>query len=232
MLVIIACMLQELLQNPPPKTDLDMEDLATLADSFSFNEIRKRSMQSRFCSILCETTCDQDALLNYVGIVVPFGHMSLFVTFAPSMDDTLRTSLRKEVRIALRSHKAIFYQGGLVLSVSTSISLLPAALFQLALLTLLCIHQEDSVPTPAERPRTISDVIADIPPQGHAPWLARLLHHCPFDTADGFRPLQWLNPSLAYEEENVAWVSSGNMRSIKHNGTLSFCPGAIINGQP
>jgi hypothetical protein len=153
LLVIIACRLQQLLQNPPPETELDMEDLATLADSFSFNEIKKRSLQSRFCSNLCATTNDQDTLLNCGGIVVPFGHMSLFVIFALSMDDTMRTSLPKEVRIALRSHKALFYQWGLVLNVSASIPLPPAALFQLALLTLLCIHQGDAMPTPTERPR-------------------------------------------------------------------------------
>ncbi len=80
--------------------------------------------------------------------MVPFGHMSLFVTFALSMDATLRTSLTKEVRIALRSHKALFYQRRLVLSVSASIPLPPKALFQLTLWILLCIHQGDAVPTP------------------------------------------------------------------------------------
>ncbi len=131
--------------------------------------------------------------------MVPFGHISLFVTFASSMDDTLRTSLPKEVRIALRSQKALFYQEGLVLSVSASIQLPPQALLQRALLTLICIHQGDMVPTPTERPRQISDVIAEVPSQGHAPWLARLLENSPIDTADGFRPLPWLTPSLAIE---------------------------------
>jgi hypothetical protein len=129
MLVLIACKLQQLLQDPPPDEEVDREDLADLVDSFSFSEIRKRSLQSRFCSALCETTSDQDTLLNFGGVVLPFGPMSLFVTFAPSMDDTLRTSLTKEVRIAPRSHKALFYQGGLVLSVSSSIPLTPSALF-------------------------------------------------------------------------------------------------------
>ena len=84
-----------------------------LADSFSFSEIRKRTLQSRFCSVLCDTTSDQDTLLNCGGLVLPIGHMSLYVFFAPSMDDTLRTSLPRDVRIALRSHKALFYQGRL-----------------------------------------------------------------------------------------------------------------------
>ncbi len=44
---------------------------------------------------------------------MPIGHMSQYVTFAPSMDDTLRTSFPEGVRIALRSHKALFYQRGL-----------------------------------------------------------------------------------------------------------------------
>ena len=158
--------------------------------------------------------------------------MSLFVSFAPSMDDTLRTSLPKEVRIALRSHKALFYPGGLVLTVTSSIPLVPAALFQLALLTLLSLHQGDSVPTPTERPRVVSDVIADVTPQGHAPWLSRLLKQSPNDAADGHRPPPWLTPSLVKEGGEIAWTSSGNLRSIQHNKTLSFCPGAIIDGKP
>ena len=39
----------------------------------------------------------------------------------------------------------------------------------MALLTLLCLGQGDMVPTPTKRPRMISDDIADITPQEHAP---------------------------------------------------------------
>ena len=99
-----------------------MDALSDLANKFSFIEIRKRTFQSRFCSVLCDTTSDQDTLLNCGGLVLPIGYMSLYVSFAPSMDDTLRTSLPREVGIALRIHKALFYQGGLNLCVS-SISL-------------------------------------------------------------------------------------------------------------
>jgi len=55
--------------------------------------------------------------------------MSLYVTFAPSMDNTIRTSLQREVHIALRIHKALFYKGGLVLNVAASIPLPTSALF-------------------------------------------------------------------------------------------------------
>jgi hypothetical protein len=119
---------------------MDMDAFSDLADIFSFNEIRKRTLQSRFRSVLFDTTSDQDTLLNCGGLVLPIGHMALYVSFAPSMDDKMRTSLPREVRIALRSHKALFYQEGLTLNVSSSIPLTPAALFQLAMLTLLTLH--------------------------------------------------------------------------------------------
>ena len=79
--------------------------------------------------------------------------MTLFLTFAPTADETIRTSLPKEIRIALRSHKALFYQGGLLLTIASSIPETPAYIFQIALLTLLYSDQIDKVPTPTERPR-------------------------------------------------------------------------------
>jgi len=45
--------------------------------------------------------------------------MTLFLTFPPTEDDTIRTSLPKEIRLALRSHKALFYNGGLLFSVAS-----------------------------------------------------------------------------------------------------------------
>jgi len=232
LLVLVACRLQQLLRHPPPNPDLDMGTLAELAESFSFSEIRKRTQQSRFCTVLCDTTSDQDTLLNSGGLVIPLGGISLYVSFSPTMDDTIRTSLPREIRIALRNHKDLFYPGGLVLSVTSSIPLTPPALFQLALLTMLSLHQGDAVPTPTERPRDGSDVVAGRTPQGHAPWLAALLAHSPYDQEDGLRPLPWLTPSLTTEGGTIAWTSSGNKRSINHNTSLSFCPGAVLNGTP
>ena len=62
--VLIACTLQQFLQNPPPDHTVDTEALSNFVDSFSFSEVRKRTLQSRFCSVLCDTTSDQDTLLN------------------------------------------------------------------------------------------------------------------------------------------------------------------------
>ncbi len=119
------------------------------------------------------------------------GQMSLYVTFAPTKADTIRTSLPKVVCLALRSHNALFYQGELVRGVNLYIPLTQAALFQMALLTLLCMDQGDMVHTPTERPRLVSDVIADVTPQGHAPciWLRRLLLQSADDLMDGSRSL-------------------------------------------
>jgi hypothetical protein len=154
------------------------------------------------------------------------------VSFSTTVDDTVRTSLPRETRLALRSHKALFYLGGLVLSDTSSIPLPPPALFQLALLTLLILHQGDAVTTPTKRPRPGSDVIAGVSAQGRAPWLSWLLSHTPIDQADGHRPLPWLTPSLTREAGTLTWTSSGNERSVHHNTSLSFCHRAILNGKP
>ena len=50
------------------------------------------------------------------------GQMTLYVTFSPTADDMIRTSLPKEIQFAMRSHKALFYPGDLVLGVTSSIS--------------------------------------------------------------------------------------------------------------
>ncbi len=100
---------------------MDPTILERLAESFSFAEIRKRTVQTKFCAFICETGSDKDTLENW-GIILPMGQMPLYVTFSPTADDTVRTSLPKEIRLALHSHKAVFYPGGLVLSVASSIS--------------------------------------------------------------------------------------------------------------
>ena len=125
-------------------------------------------MQTRFCSVLCETICDKDALLSSRVLILPFGGMTLFLTFSPIADDTIRTSLPKEIKLAMRSHKALFYTGGLILTVTSSVASPPAFIFQIALHTLFCLEHADQFFTPTRRPRQISDVFADIAPQGHA----------------------------------------------------------------
>ncbi len=54
--------------------------------------------------------------------------MFLFLTFAPAADTTL-TSLLKEIQLALGSHKDLFYQGGLVLNMTSSVSVIPTFTF-------------------------------------------------------------------------------------------------------
>jgi hypothetical protein len=97
------------------------------------------------------------------------GQMTIFLTFAPTADDSIPTSLLKEIRLALRSHKVSFYQGELFLSATSSILVMPTCIVHIALLTLLYMDQENQVPSPIERPRQVSDVIANVTPQGHAP---------------------------------------------------------------
>jgi hypothetical protein len=44
LLVLIACKLQQFLQNHPPDHTVDTDVLLDLADSFYFSEIRKRTL--------------------------------------------------------------------------------------------------------------------------------------------------------------------------------------------
>jgi hypothetical protein len=162
--------------------------------------------------------------------------MTLFLTFSPTADDTIRTSLPKEIRLAIRSHKALFYTGGLLLTVTSYVADPPVFIFQMALLTLLCLEHADQVPTPTERPRQISDVIADVTPQGHAPWLRRLLSSTKEDPIEGARPLSWLTPSLIPEGSTLTWLSAGNIRTLRPNKTslstrgpsLKECPNPLL----
>ena len=124
-------------------TNTDPSTIEELAESFSFGEIQKRTLQNRLCSVLCETVSDTDALFSSRGLILPFGVMTLFLTFSPTADDTILTSLPKEIKLAMRSHKAMFYTGGLLLTVTFSVAAPSALIFQMALLTLLCLEQAD-----------------------------------------------------------------------------------------
>jgi hypothetical protein len=108
---------------------LDPSTIEDIADAFSFSEIRKRYLQTKLCLVLCDTVSDKDLLLNCGGIILSMARMTLFLTFAQTADDSIRTSLPKEIRLALTNHKILFYQGGLVLSVVSSISVPPTYRF-------------------------------------------------------------------------------------------------------
>jgi hypothetical protein len=196
LLVVTACALRLLQRKGNALAGIDQDTISDLADAFSFCDIRKRSLLTRFCTVLCDSVSDQDLLANCGGIVLPMTRMTLYITFAPTADDTIRTSLPKEIRLALKSHKNLFYNGGLVLSVASSISAPPAYIFQIALLVLLSLAQTEEVPTPTERPRSVSDFAAGVAPMGHAPWLKRVLDSFTEDATEGARPRPWITPSL------------------------------------
>jgi hypothetical protein len=181
---------------------------------------------------MCDTGSDTDTLENCGGIILPMGQMSLYVTFSPTADDTVRTALPKKIRLALRSHKALFFPGGLVLSVTSSISAPAVFIFERTIFTLLCLEQLDQVPTPIERPRPASEEATGHAPQGCAPWLLHLLTKVAENAEEGARPFPWITPALIAEGASLSWASSGNPRTIRGSKIISFCPGAIIAGIP
>jgi len=107
LLVLVACALQYLHKTQRADYTFDPSSIEDLAGSFSFSEIRKRIMHTRLSSVLCDTIDNKDTLLNRGGIILPLGNMTLFLTFAPTADVTIRTSLPKEIRLALGSHKTL-----------------------------------------------------------------------------------------------------------------------------
>jgi hypothetical protein len=73
LLVLVACALQHRCVAPLPDHTSDRDTLTDLAESFFFSEVRKRSRQARFCSILCDTLSDKDCLLHCGGLILPMG---------------------------------------------------------------------------------------------------------------------------------------------------------------
>ena len=106
LLVLVACALQHLNKSRTTGPNTVPYTIADMADNFSFSEIHKKNLQTRFCSVICETVSDKDTLINFGGLILPFGGMTLFFTFSRTADDPLRTSLLKEIRLALRSHSS------------------------------------------------------------------------------------------------------------------------------
>jgi hypothetical protein len=110
LLALVACALHRLCVATPVSQTVDLDTRMDFIESFSFSEVRKRNLQTRFSFVLYDTISDKDTLLNCGGIILPMGRISLLFTFFPTADDTIRTSLPKEIRLALRRHKALLYQ--------------------------------------------------------------------------------------------------------------------------
>ena len=171
------------------ESTLDPSIQDDLVESFSFSETKKKSLAAEFCTVLCDTVSAKTTLMEISGVILPLDRHTMCVTFAPTVEDTARTALPRELGLALIHHKKHFFKGGLTLQVVSSISVVPDYLFQVAFITLVSLEQMDKVPTPTERPKHDSDVLAGIAPQGHAPWLSALLRKTPEDSLEGFRPL-------------------------------------------
>ena len=77
----------------------------------------------------CDTVSDKTTLLDIGGVILPLEHHTIFVTFAPTADDTTRTALPKELRLALLNHKQHFFKGGLTLQVASAIPASPDYIF-------------------------------------------------------------------------------------------------------
>jgi hypothetical protein len=95
--------------------------LEGLVESFSFSEIKKRILTATFCTVLCDMVSDKTTILELGVVILPLERHSIIVTFASTTDDTARTALPKELRLALKHHKDHISKGSLTLQVASSI---------------------------------------------------------------------------------------------------------------
>jgi hypothetical protein len=62
-------------------------------------------------------------------VILPLERHTIFVSFAPTVDDAARTALPRDLRLALIHHKKHFFKGGLTLQVTSSIPVPPGFIF-------------------------------------------------------------------------------------------------------
>ncbi len=130
LLVTVACALHHLAHTTDDEgSTLDPATFEDLVESFSFTETKKKSLAAKLCTVLCDTASDKTTLLEVGGVILPLNHHTIFMTFAPTVDDTARTALPRELRLALIHHKKHFFKGGLTLQVVSSIPVSPDYIF-------------------------------------------------------------------------------------------------------
>ena len=115
---------------------------------FSFNEHEQKRLAAKLCIVLCDTVSNKTTLVLEIGkVILPLERHTIFVNFAPTVDDTARTALPKEIRLALIHQNKYFFKEGFTLHVASSIPVLPGYISKAALLTLLSLEQTHKVPT-------------------------------------------------------------------------------------
>jgi len=107
LLVLVACAIHHIAHTTKEmESTMDPTTLEDLMKSFFFNEIRNKSLAANFCTALFDTASDKTTLLEIGGggVIRPLERHTIFITFAPTVDDTVRTVIPKELRLALIHH--------------------------------------------------------------------------------------------------------------------------------
>jgi hypothetical protein len=140
------------------------------------------------------------------------------LSFSPTRDPSFQAHQSPETVAALLNQGEFFFQGGLALTVTSSISLPPDVFFNLDLLTLSSYAQLHILPT---------SMGTD---DGATEYLPQLLAATPIDTMGGFRPPLWITPSAAEETNSLTWQCLDRNYNLNPNDSLSLCPGSSIRG--
>ena len=140
------------------------------------------------------------------------------LSFSPTKDPSYQAHQSHETTAALLNHRRLFFQGGLALMVTASISLPPDVFFNLVLLTLSCYSQLHIPPTSTGTYNGATD------------YLPHILTDTPDYNMACFRPAPWLAPSLSDPNTPLDWHCLDRNYTLTNNDNLSFCSGSIIRG--
>jgi hypothetical protein len=98
--------------SPAADTTIDKDTLVDLAERFLSAKSESKTSDPDFAMSSATPSSIKTPSSTILGIILHMGEMSLFVNFVPFMGDTIRTSLPRVARLALRSLKSLFYKGG------------------------------------------------------------------------------------------------------------------------
>jgi len=113
----------------------------------NFPELRKPTLAAFTCNALCKKPSNAFTLILAKSILIPLTHTSVLISFSPPKNPATRAIMSPENNASMLSHKELFFQGGLPLTISFTITLPPYTFFNLILLTLTSYQQLLTSPT-------------------------------------------------------------------------------------
>jgi hypothetical protein len=127
--------------------DLNAYKLDRISHALNFSELRKSSLPASSCTALCKNPSDAFTLISAKSILIPFTTTSMLISFSPTRNPATRALMSPESNASMLNHKEFFFQGGLPITITSTITLPPYTFFNLILLALTSYQQLQTPPT-------------------------------------------------------------------------------------